>query len=101
MTANDSIRNNLAMGFARQRPGGGCSGAMVVTPNEVWSYEERIAFRGDDEKVYVTRVKWSATTSAHTSTVRYALGRSGYVTDGTEDTEKWEVWRKAGTPRSR
>lgn len=93
MTANDRIRDGLAEGFAHEEPGGGCSGSMTVTQNEVWSYKERIAFRADDGRVYVTKEHFIAATSAHTQTVRRALGRAGYI-NLPDDADGWEVWER-------
>lgn len=92
MTANDNIGRGLAAGFANAERNPGCSGNMTAVQNEVWSYRERIAYRGDDGRVYVTKKKWSVTTTRHTSWVRYELSRAGYVNRGEDDTEEWEVW---------
>lgn len=101
MTANDSVGMGLATTFATGYGQPGCSGAMTVVPDEVYSYGERIAYRDVDDVVHVTKERFSVTTSRHTQWVRYALGTNGYVTDGEEDADGWEVWRHRTARKTR
>lgn len=90
---NDKIAN-LANVFARERSEAGCAGRMTVVPNEAWSYDEQIAFRDEDGVVYVTKKKFSPTTSTHVGFIRRELGRAAYLNGHPDEPEGWEVWKK-------
>ena len=93
MTASERLRE-VALVFASETGPPGVVGSFFTVPNEAWSHATRIAYRDADDIVHVTKEGFGTTTTSHVNAIRYTLSRAGYVNDGEDDADGWELWKR-------